>query len=181
MVSNLPHVGSIPAHRLVLIIGPIASGKTTLANDLAAGLRSLGEAVAVIGLDTVAEMALPTLDDWTWAHEIHGQLVGAWLGTPIPTVIAEGPETPAEIAQIMRYVDRDTRVLKVLVTTEYETALARAGADPTRGLSKDPRFLRQMYDRFEMAQPEIRYDLRFDTGATPTSEIVRHLITKLAH
>ena len=165
-----------PARRLVLIIGPIASGKSTLADTLAHKLRSSGEAVTVVGLDTVAEMALPTLGDWTWAHEVHGQLVGAWLETPIPTVIAEGPETPEEVELIMRHVGPDVSVRKVLITTSYDTALARASADRTRGLSKDPEFLLRMHRRFEQTRPDIACDVQFDTDELSSDAIAERII-----
>ena len=97
--------------RLVVVSGPIASGKSTLASELADLLRSAGEAVAVVGLDTIAEMALPTLDDWTWAHEIHGQVVGGWLATPIPTVIAEGTGTQAEVERMLQHVPSDVELV----------------------------------------------------------------------
>jgi DNA-binding IclR family transcriptional regulator/chloramphenicol 3-O-phosphotransferase len=168
-----------PARRLILIIGPIASGKSTLAETLAGKLRRSGEAVTVVGLDTVAEMALPTLADWTWAHEVHGQLVGAWLEKPIPTVIAEGPETPVEIEQIMRYVGPDVSVRKVLITTSYESARARASADPTRGLSKDPEFLLEMHRRFEETRPDIAYDVQFDTDEQSSNDIADRVIEGL--
>jgi hypothetical protein len=53
-------------------------------------------------------MALPTLD-WSWAHEVHGHLVGAWLATEVQTVVAEGPSTPGELAQLMRCLSSDSR------------------------------------------------------------------------
>ena len=165
----------VPGRRLVLIIGPIASGKSTLADTLASMLRNTGEAVVVVGLDTVAEMALPTLADWTWAHEVHGRLVGAWLGTPISTVIAEGPETPEEIEQIMDHVGPDVSVRKVLITAKYETALARAACDPARGLSKDPEFLRRMYQRFERTRADISHDLEYDTEAMSSNDIAQRI------
>jgi shikimate kinase len=174
----LPHI-AVAARRLVLIIGPIASGKSTFAKTVADKLRSSGEPVVVVDLDTVAEMALPTLTDWTWAHEVHGQLVGAWLEKPIPTVIAEGPETPKEIEQIMRHVGSDVSVRKVLITTSYETALARATQDPTRGLSKDPEFLRRMYQRFELTRPDIAHDVQFDTEELSSNDIAEQLIEGL--
>ena len=163
----------------MLIIGPIASGKTTLANTLADKLRGSGRAVAVVGLDTVAEMALPTLADWTWAHEVHGRLVGAWLETPIPIVVAEGPETPTEIEQVLLHVGSEVRVLRILITSGYVTALARAMADPNRGLSKDPDFLRGMYDRFEATRDDIAYDLKVDTEDVSSSDIARQIMELL--
>lgn len=166
-------------HRLLVIVGPIASGKSTLASQVADLLRSAGEAVAVVGLDTVAEMALPTLGDWAWAHEVHGRVVGAWLATPIPTVIAEGPETPAEADQLMRHVPHDVSVLTVLLVTRYETALKRAIADSGRGVSKDPAFLAKMYQRFENQLHDIAYDLRLDSGESSPDELAEHVIRAL--
>lgn len=146
-------------HRLVVVIGPIASGKSTLAAQIAGLLRRTGEAVAVVGLDTVAEMALPTLDDWTGAHDIHGQLVAAWLTTPITTVVAEGPETPAEVDLLMRHVPDEVSVFRVLLTARHETARQRTSADPSRGISRDPDFLAAMYRRFTSELPGFTCDL----------------------
>ena len=180
MNAHSPRDNGRQTRRLVLIIGPIASGKSTLADTLAGILRSSGEAVVVVGLDTVAEMALPTLADWSWAHEVHGQLVGAWLEKPIPTVIAEGPETPGEIEQILRHVGSGVSVHKVLIKARYETALARAVSDPSRGLSKDPEFLRRMYQRFEGTRADIAHDLEFNTEAMSSNDIAQRIIEDLS-
>jgi hypothetical protein len=139
----------------------------------------VGEAVAVVGLDTIAEMALPTLDDWTWAHEIHGQVVGAWLATPIPTVIAEGTGTQAEVEQVLRHVPSDVQVFRVLLVTRYETALRRATADPTRGISKDPDFLGRMYVRFNDELPGMAYDLRLDSEESSTGVLAAQVVATL--
>ena len=159
--------------------GPIASGKSTLASELADLLRSAGEAVAVVGLDTIAEMALPTLDDWTWAHEIHGQVVGGWLATPIPTVIAEGTGTQAEVERMLQHVPSDVSVLRVLLVTRYETALSRATADPTRGVSKEPEFLAKMYQRFNDELPEMTYDLRLDSEASSAAVLAAMIVAAI--
>lgn len=161
---------------LVVIVGPIAAGKSTLAVELGRRLRARGESVAVVGLDSVAQMVLPTME-WAWVHDVHGQLVRAWLATPVRTVVAEGPSTPAELDQLMRCVPGDVAVLTVVLTTPYETALARAAHDPGRGLSKDPAFLRADHDRFETGRPQLACDLALDTAdASP-----RALAERVAH
>ncbi len=159
--------------------GPIASGKSTLASELADLLRSEGEAVAVVGLDTIAEMALPTLDDWTWAHEIHGQVVGGWLATPIPTVIAEGTGTQAEVERMLQHVPSDVSVFRVLLVTRYETALSRATADPTRGVSKEPEFLAKMYQRFNDELPGMTCDLRLDSEKSSAAVLAAMIVAAI--
>jgi hypothetical protein len=163
---------------LIVIVGPIAVGKSTLATEVGQRLRGRGESVAVVGLDSVAEMALPNVD-WTWAHEVHGELVRAWLGTPVGTVIAEGPSTAVEVEQLMRCVPSDTRVLTVVLTTRYETAQERALHDPLRGISQDPDFLRKDHDRFERGRADLRCDLALDSaGGSPSTlaELVVHAL-----
>lgn len=165
--------------RLIVVMGPIASGKSTLAADLANRLRNSGDSVAVVGIDTVAEMALPTLEDWTWALEVHGQVVGAWLATPMRTVIAEGPETPSEVDQLMRHVAGDVAILRVLLATRYETARTRTNADPARGISRDPDFLRRMYQRFEEGLPSLAFDLRLDSEQSAPGMLATQIIAVL--
>jgi hypothetical protein len=156
-----------PQPALIVIVGPIATGKSTLAAEVGQRLRKRGESVAVVGLDTVAEMALPTLD-WAWAHDVHGHLVRAWLATPVRTVIAEGPSTAAEVGQLMRSVPEDVGILSVVLTTRYAIALQRALHDPDRVLSKNPVFLRRDHDRFESGRPDLACDLALDSAeATP--------------
>lgn len=132
---------------LVVVVGPIAAGKSTLAAEVGRRLRERGESVAVVALDSVAEMALPTLE-WEWAHEVHGRLVAAWLATPLRTVVAEGPSTPGEVDQLLRCVPHDVEVLTAVLVTRYEVAQQRALQDPGRGASKDPDFLRADHARF---------------------------------
>jgi adenylylsulfate kinase-like enzyme len=165
-----------PQPALVVIVGPIAAGKSTLAAAVAQRLRARGEAVAVVGLDSVAEMALPTLD-WEWAHEVHGQLVRAWLATPVRTVVAEGPSTAAEVDRLMRCLPRDVEVLTVVLTTRYEVALRRAQQDPDREISKDPEFLRGDHDRFESSRPHLTCDLLVDSSE-PTPSTLAERVTQ---
>lgn len=55
---------------LVAVAGPQASGKSALARALSAELRRQGELVALVELDQIAAMALPTLPDWDTAQQI---------------------------------------------------------------------------------------------------------------
>ena len=153
-------LGRLP--RLLVISGPIAAGKSTLAVEVTRRLRELGLSVALVDLDAIAEMALPTLPDWAWAHRIHAETVGAWLRTGIDMVVDEGTSTPGEIRQVLDHVPEGTAVFHVVLHAEYERALARAQADPSRGISKDPEFLRRAYDGFAAVAHLLPADLRLD-------------------
>ncbi len=163
---------------LIVIVGPIAAGKSTLAAEVGHRLRKRGESVAVVGLDSVAEMALPTLD-WAWAHEVHGHLVRAWVATPVRTVVAEGPGTAWELDQLLRCVGGDTGVLTVVLATRYEIALRRALRDPDRGLSKDPDFLRRDHDRFESSRRDLACDLALDSADASPATLAERVIATL--
>lgn len=167
------------AQQLVIIIGPIASGKSTLAEALADRLRHSGRTVALVGLDTIAEMALPTLHGWSWAHEVHAKVVGAWLATSVHTVIAEGPGSAAEVQQLMHHVHHDVDVLRVLLESEYEAGLRRVDADPTRGVSRNPEFLAEEYRRWDEESPRIPCDLRLDTAQTSPGALAESVIAAM--
>lgn len=165
--------------RVIFISGPIAAGKSALASAVAQQLRGQGRSVAVVALDTVAEMALPSLDDWAWAHAVHGRLVGAWLGTPVQFVIVDGTAIPEEVDQVVRHIPADVPILRVLLTAEYTRALRRAQADPARGVSRDPGFLLAMYDRHHAALPDLAYDLSLDSESGPPSQLAGLVLAAL--
>lgn len=166
--------------RLLVVAGPIAGGKSTLAGAIGERLRAGGHTVAIVGLDEVAAMALPALPDWHWAHEAHARLVAAWLATPIDLVVAEGPGTPAELDCLMKQAPGTVRSATVLLTSSYAVAQQRASADPTREVSKEPRFLRRHYERFEQVREAIPRDLTIDTGVHDleacTDHVMRHIV-----
>jgi len=167
----------------VLITGPIAAGKSTLAREVAARLREAGRTVALVDLDTVAEMALPTLPDWEWAHAIHADLVGSWTARPLDVVVDEGSSSPAEVAQILAAVPRDVPVLRVLLLADVERSWERAQLDPTRGLSKDRDFLGRMYEAFDAGLPQLGHDLLLDVETTSLDErataVVQEIVQRL--
>lgn len=154
--------------RLLMISGPIAAGKSTLAAAVGELLRSQGRTVARTDLDTVAEMALPTLPDWEWAHRIHADVVGAWLRTGIELVVDEGTSTPEEVRQVLAAAPPDCGVFHVVLTADYAASLARAQGDPGRGLSRDPDFLRRHHDAYAAVVDQLPCDLRIHVeGRSP--------------
>lgn len=160
---------------LVLIAGPIAAGKSAVSRRLAADLRASGQRVALVELDAIADMARPTLPDWAHAHGIFAAVTGQWLAAGLDVVIAESVSDHAELAAVLQNVPAGTDVLTVVVTCPFEIALARALADPTRGISRDPRFLRGVHERWADEMPLIRADLVLDTATTDLEESVRRI------
>lgn len=160
---------------LVLIVGPIASGKSTVARALTAELRDAGEQVALVELDQIAEMALPTLPNWDSAHAIFGSVVEQWLRTSLTLVIAEGPGTPGEITDLVTRAPPNTTVVTAALTSSFELALSRAQADVTRGVSRDRQFLADVFQRWSQDLPHIERDVLIDTGHSSVPDSVETL------
>ena len=177
-----------PAHQLaddaartgglvIVICGPIASGKSTIARAVARELERRGNAAAAIDLDLVYEMLDPARgpkDDaaiWSAARRAAARLAGALLDDG-RAVIAEGDYLHAsERAEFLAALGPGRRVRFVTLSVAPETALGRTHEDPSRGSSRDPDFLLRHYEELAAAlrsRPE--GDLCLDTGAVGVDE-----------
>ncbi|MDN5724488.1 MAG: chloramphenicol phosphotransferase CPT family protein [Propionibacteriales bacterium] len=165
---------------LVLIAGPIAAGKSAVSRRLADDLRVSGQQVALVELDALADMARPTLPDWTVAHRIFASVTGQWLLADMDVVIAESVSNRAELQLVLGHVPVGTPVLTVAVSCRFEVALERALADPTRGISRDADFLRGVHEQWAEESPLFPVDLALDSGTTPLAESVRRIRSALA-
>ncbi|HEY8591127.1 MAG TPA: hypothetical protein VIL55_16390 [Naasia sp.] len=172
--------------RLVVITGPIGAGKSTVSSLLAERLLGDGLTVVVADVDDVAAMAhTPAGGEpatWEAAHRAHSALVRHWLTEGVDVVIAHGPiYTAMETAALLDGLPPATDVLKVLVSVDYDVALHRVAADTSRGLSRDPGFLRATHDRFARVIGEFgEVDLEFDTAATAPGSVVDRIADALA-
>jgi len=172
--------------RLVVITGPIAAGKSTVSELLAERLRTAGRSAVVAELDDIAHMVRSPEAEarrlWDEAHRAHAALLAGWLATSVDVVIAPGPFiTLFERETLARGILPATRVLEVRLNSTYATALTRVEGDPTRGLSRDPQFLRSMYDHFDRTtegEPEV--ELSFDSVAEDPDSIAASILTRLA-
>jgi hypothetical protein len=171
--------GGVPD--LVVILGPIASGKSTVATALGKRFREAGRAVAVLDLDdvvdTIGGFGDLTPERFRDAQVVYGELVGAWLRRNFD-VIAHGPFfEPHEYEALLHAVPEGIAPRRVQLLTTYEIALERVARDPARKLSKDPGVLRRTYDRVESLLPTLPpSDWTFDTTAIPW----RHIVDGLA-
>jgi hypothetical protein len=170
--------------QLVVVIGPIASGKSTVANALGARFRAAGRATAVLDLDDFVDTiggfsGLPG-EHFRAAQVVYGQLVGAWLDQGFD-VIAHGPFFQSyEQQALVHALPAGIQPRRVQLLCSYEVALKRVATDPDRSLSKDPELLRRTYDRVESLVATMpRSEWTFDSTLTSCDEIVDELAAQL--
>ena len=160
---------------LIVIAGPQASGKSTLAAALSAELRELGEAVALIELDQIAAMALPTLPSWEAARQIFESVTGMWARANLTCVVAEGSGTQREVSRLLSQAPSHAATITVVTTTPFEVAWDRARSDPTRGISKDHSFLSGVYERWAVEIGKIDADVVIDTNVVPAAQGIQRI------
>jgi hypothetical protein len=169
--------------QLVILTGPIAAGKNTVADNLARHLIQQGRTVVVADVDDVATMVRAPGDHsaglaagraglWFAAHEAHGAVVGQWMRSKVDVVIVVGPIYSAEEqAVLLRTVPGGAAVRWVVIDADVSTTLARAQADPTRGLSRQPEFHHSAHRRFRELAPLIPADRRFNSDDLDAEQI----------
>jgi adenylylsulfate kinase-like enzyme len=167
---------------VVVISGPIASGKSALSRVVAAQLEEAhGVVSSVIDLDLVYEMLdvrrRPKDDDRLWAdaRRIAARLVSVLLREG-RSVIAEGDfATDEALGEFESELPEEAVVRLVLLDVDFETALERARADDCRGVSRDRTFLSEHYAQFS-ADWSGRDVLKLDTGSESLAETARIVV-----
>src|SRR3954454_2892018 len=154
--------------QLVILTGPIAAGKNTVAERLAQFLTGRGRTVVVADVDDVAAMVgapgAAAAGLWFAAHEAHGALVGQWMRSASDYVVDGGPiYSHEEQAALTRMLSDDAAGVWVVIEAALSVTLARAQAVPGRGLSRDPEFHRAAHRRFRELLPTIPADKVFDS------------------
>lgn len=165
---------------LVVVVGPQASGKSTLSSALGQRLREGGEVVAVVELDALAAMALPTLPSWEVAHRVFEAVAGLWIRSGVTCVVAEGGSSREEVDRVVRQAPAGADALVVAVTTSFAVAYERARADPTRGISKEHDFLSGVYARWPEELRRIEPDLVVDTTHDDVDSCAEVLVREVA-
>jgi adenylylsulfate kinase-like enzyme len=132
---------------VVVITGPIASGKSTIARELAWELERLHVRAEVIDLDLVHDRLTvdgSRSDDstWTLARREAATAANAFLEDGVAVVIAEGSfNVPSDRAAFAQHLRPGSDLVFVTLRVSFEEALRRAQGDPTRGVSRDRQFL----------------------------------------
>src|SRR5919202_1969111 len=146
--------------RLLVITGPIAAGKNTVASLIAAALAALGRSAVLVDVDDVAAMVAgpgaAAAGLWPAAHQAHGALVGKWMQSGVDVGITLGPiYAPCEQAALLEPLPEGSAVHWVVVDAPVAVTLARAQAEPARGRSREPKFHRAAHRRFRQLLPKI--------------------------
>ena len=164
---------------VVLLVGPQASGKSTVARSLVEALRERDERAALIELDAIAGMALPTLPSWDVAADVFATVIGEWARSDLTCVVAEGIASRSEIDLVSARVPEPAAIMTIALTTPLGTAVPRALADPTRGISRDERWLSDRYDEWRRERALIDEDLALDMGSLSVQEGVARAVAAI--
>jgi chloramphenicol 3-O-phosphotransferase len=173
-------------HELVVVLaGPIASGKSTVARAVAVLFQQQGLSAAAIDLDLLYEMldpaGAPKSDDAIWrrARRASGALTNALLADGHDAVVVEGgflgEQARSDFTGVLR---GSIRPLFVALEAPLAVALTRAQADPTRGVSRDPAFLRAHYEEVTAVLEQAREtDLVLDTSLFQVDAAARAIVS----
>jgi adenylylsulfate kinase-like enzyme len=146
---------SVPT--LLIISGPIASGKSTVAQLVATESRASGHTVAVVDLDRLYMMLdhrSPMDDPRTWraARRAAAALADQFLVDGAELVIVEGTFwTQAERDEFAHRLSTAFDALFVTLHVSVDEALTRVQADVGRRASRVPELLRASHAEFASA------------------------------
>lgn len=163
---------------VVVITGPIASGKSTLGRAVAVELAGRGFDSAVIDLDLVYEMLDPSprpkTDEARWreARRLAAKIAAGLSGRRAAVVVEGEFATAEQRIELSDELPHDWRACFVSLTVDFDHAWERVMADPTRGVSKNRDFLAAHYRALGNARPDDR-DLVLDTGEISISTAAR--------
>jgi adenylylsulfate kinase-like enzyme len=155
--------------RLVLITGPIASGKTTVAVGLAALMRHQGHRAAAIDMDDLVEVIAGA--DWSAVQPEHRQQATELASTIAGWLFDAGYSLVAVAGSTLSWYERDALTKRfpgvpatfVFLRVSLAESIRRAQADPLRAGTKNADFVRRIYDVIDWANlPPADVDLHAD-------------------
>jgi len=167
---------------LVLISGPVASGKTTLAWRLAALTRAAGDVAASIDIDELTEIGGGS--DWTQVTAQHRRQACELAAALIDRLAEHGNRfvavagstlSPYEWKAVTERVSVPVEPTLVRLRVSVTEAIRRAQADPTRLLTRDPQVVERLHAAIEWdatASP----DLEIDTDEVTADEVADAVI-----
>ena len=172
---------------VVVINGPIAAGKSTVAGALAVELRRDGRSAAILDLDEIYLMSghKPMEDPNTWlrARRAAAALTDSFLSSGIETVILEGRFwDKAERAPFLDNLTWSGEPSFVTLLVSYEEACRRVQGDTTRGISRNPEFLKKAHADFEaILEPLKLTDLVLDSTRQTAKQIAKAILAAVTN
>ena len=166
--------------RLITITGPIAAGKNTVADLIAAHYASTGQTTVIADVDDVAHMIVTPGQQgphWFEAHQAHGALTAAWMRSSVDLVIAVGPVyTEAEQAALFGVLPSGVEMCRVLIDAPITATWDRVNSDKRQGASGRRDFHTSAHERFRSLVDGIPRDLTFDSAAASPTEIAAAIV-----
>lgn len=171
---------------VIVINGPIASGKSAVARATAAELDRRGTSAAVIDVDVLYAMldqrtGVPEADDAAWllARVAAGSLVDTFLAGGINAVLVEGRFFAEERRQFLSALRAPVSPHFVTLRVSYDEALRRTQSDGSRGVSRDPAFLGPYFARTErdlssLPPGDLVIDTERESVETCVAKIINH-------
>jgi chloramphenicol 3-O-phosphotransferase len=170
---------------LVVVNGPIASGKSTVARALGRELRARGRRAAVIDLDLLYDMldhrAKSDEALWLLARQAAAVLADRFWAAGVDAVVVEGSFSDApKRAALLDCLTTAVQPQVVTLRVSFAEALRRAQGDPTRGLSRDPTFLAGAHADFAARRhPAGTAEIVADTEQTTPERLAAELADRL--
>ena len=178
-------VGVSAAHRfsepsVLIISGPIASGKSTVAQALAADSRVTGANTVVIDLDRMYMMLDdgPVMNDAEvsrLARRATAALIDHYILDGLDLIIAEGDFwTPGQRDEFTCRLTSGVAPVFVTLRVSVEEALRRVQSDPSRRLSRIPEVLRRSHAEFAAAA-SVAGDVTIDSTSLSITEVAARI------
>lgn len=178
-----------PSRELIVVNGPVASGKSTVALALAAVCEGAGYRTAVVDLDEIWHMVEHQtsrsggLRPWLIARHAAAAITDTFFAEGIGVVIVEGPFfTPEERSAYTRWLKGAVTPVFVTLDVSFEESYRRVQADPhpDRVVSRDRGWLQ---DRHAETRPLVALlppsEPIFQTDGRDPEELAREIATTL--
>lgn len=172
---------------LIVLNGPIASGKNAVSTALAGSLQRDGRKAAVIDLDEVWVMLdhqVPRdqkIEHWLEARRAAAMLTDEFYRSGRDYVIINGPFfTNEERTAYLKHLNTAVVPMFCTLRVSFEEAWRRSQADPRRVSSKDRDWLAARHSASDALMPALRVsDLVVDTDGRTPAEIADYVAAHL--
>ena len=174
---------------LVVLNGPIGSGKTTVSVALAGLVERTGHRAATIDLDEVWAMVdhqrprRGGAPAWSLARRGVAALADEFFHDGVTVVIVNGPFfQPVERSQLLDRLATSAEVRYVTLNVSFEEALRRtqADADPRRDTSRQRNWLLSHHEQAApLFEPLRETDLIVETDGRTLDQVTRRIAASL--